>query len=148
MLGQLRKRARETRGLTLIELLVVLLVFGIVAAISIPSLANQRSRSPDAAAKEAAVTAARVIEACASDNDGFYTACDKATVQSIEPTLKDFDARLAVTSTDTDYAIVVVSDRDAGAVSFTYAKHADGTTTRDCAHGGAKRGGCSGSNTW
>jgi type IV pilus assembly protein PilA len=147
MFAYLRTRAQEERGFTLIELLVVILIIGILAAIAIPSFLNQKGKGHDAEAKSAAVTTAKAMETCATDNNGSYAPCSKASLEAIEPTLNDVDARLAVTSTTTDYQIVVTSDRDAGAVTFTYTRNADGTTARTCAVGSADRGGCS-AGTW
>jgi type IV pilus assembly protein PilA len=150
MFAYLRTRAQEERGFTLIELLVVILIIGILAAIAIPSFLNQKSKGHDAAAKEGAVTAAKAVETCATDNNGKYTTCDVAAVTAIEPTLNDLGARLAVTPADDHYTIVVTSNRDAGAVTFTYTRNADATVTRTCDTGTANKGGCSAQSggTW
>ena len=146
----LRHRAQDEQGFTLIELLVVILIIGILAAIAIPSFLNQRSKGNDAEAKSTAVTAAEAMETCATDNNGQYTNCSKASLESIEPTLNDADARLTVSSTASTYGITVGSTRDATNVKFTVARAAGGTTTRSCATGSNDKGGCSAtsSGTW
>ena len=143
MLRKLRERAQEEKGFTLIELLVVILIIGILAAIAIPSFLNQRSKGNDAEAKSTAVTAAQAAETCATDNNGVYTSCTEAAVQSIEPTLNDAAARLVVTPGANNYLIVVTSNRDSNAATFSLSRSADGTTSRTCASGTADKGGCS-----
>ncbi len=150
MLRKLRERAQEEKGFTLIELLVVILIIGILAAIAIPSFLNQRSKGNDAEAKSTAVTAAQAVETCATDNNGVYTSCTEAAIVSIEPTLNDAAARLVVTPAANSYSVVVTSNRDSNAATFTLARAADGTTARTCATGTADKGGCSAqtSGTW
>ena len=150
MLRKLRERAQEERGFTLIELLVVILIIGTLAAIAIPSFLNQRSKGNDAEAKSTAVTAAEAMETCATDNNGQYTNCSKASLESIEPTLNDADARLTVTPGSNNYKVVVASNRDSGAATFTLSRSADGTTTRACSTGSNDKGGCSATSggTW
>jgi type IV pilus assembly protein PilA len=143
MLRKLRERAQEEKGFTLIELLVVILIIGILAAIAIPSFLNQRSKGNDAEAKSTAVTAAEAMETCATDNNGTYTSCSKASLQSIEPTLNDANARLAVASGSNNYQVVVTSNRDSNAATFTLSRSANGTTARSCSTGTADKGGCS-----
>ena len=143
MLRKLRERAQDEQGFTLIELLVVILIIGILAAIAIPSFLNQRSKGNDAEAKSTAVTAAEAMETCATDNNGTYTPCGKGSLTSIEPTLNDAGARLAVTQGSSNYQIVVTSNRDANAATFTLSRSSNGTTTRSCDTGSADKGGCS-----
>jgi type IV pilus assembly protein PilA len=149
MFAYLRTRAQEERGFTLIELLVVILIIGILAAIAIPSFLNQKSKGFDAEAKSTAVTATKAMETCATDNNGSYANCDLTAIRSIEATLNDAGTRLTVPAHNVgDYEIVVKSNRDSGAVTFTLTRNADGTTARTCAFGTANRGGCSAGGTW
>jgi type IV pilus assembly protein PilA len=143
MLRKIRERAQEEKGFTLIELLVVILIIGILAAIAIPSFLNQRSKGNDAEAKSTAVTAAEAMETCATDNNGAYTNCTKPSLQAIEPTLNDAGARLAVTSGSNNYQIVVTSNRDSSAATFTLSRSSTGASARTCSTGTADKGGCS-----
>ena len=143
MSRSVRARAQGEMGFTLIELLVVILIIGILAAIAIPSFLNQRSKANDVEAKSTAVTAAKAMQACATDNNGSYANCDEAALTSIEPTLSGSSSRMEVTSASDDYEIVVTSDRDANAATFTLSRSADGTTSRSCSTGTADKGGCS-----
>jgi type IV pilus assembly protein PilA len=148
MLRTLRERAQDERGFTLIELLVVILIIGILAAIAIPSFLNQRSKGNDAEAKSTAVTAAEAMETCATDNNGSYSGCSKASLTAIEPTLNDAGTRLTVPAANaSDYRIEVQSSRSTSVV-FTISRGSTGTTARSCTYTGQDKGGCSSTGSW
>jgi type IV pilus assembly protein PilA len=143
MLLKLRHRVQGESGFTLIELLVVILIIGILAAIAIPSFLNQRSKGNDAEAKSTAVTAAEAMETCATDNNGAYTNCTLASIRAIEPTLNDAGSRLSVSSGSNNYQVVVTSNRDSNAATFTLSRSSTGASSRTCSTGTADKGGCS-----
>jgi type IV pilus assembly protein PilA len=137
-------------GFSLIELLVVILIVGILAAIAIPSFLNQRGKGDDAEAKSVAVSAAKAMETCSTDQNGSYADCSTASLLDIESTLRNAGSRLDITPGTDDYLIVVTSKRDSNAATFTISRSANGNTSRTCSTGTADRGGCSAqsSGTW
>jgi prepilin-type N-terminal cleavage/methylation domain-containing protein len=124
-----RFRLRADDGFTLVELLVAVLIIGILVAISLATLLNQRGKAQDAEAKTAAVTAAKAIEAYASGDNG-YSGATTADLAKEEPSLSQARG-LTVTSTATTYTVSVNSVAAAGA-KFSVHRAADGESFRDC----------------
>jgi type IV pilus assembly protein PilA len=147
MLQRLRQRMSSEEGFTLIELLVVILIIGILAAIAIPAFLSQTSKANDAAAKTQVGTLQTTMETYAAENNGSFTGASLASLQAIEPTLKD-------TSTATAQPVVV----EAGGEGFTVKSIAKGSSDtyelinkkgeieRKCTPSG--KGGCSSSGSW
>jgi type IV pilus assembly protein PilA len=132
-----RSRLAADEGFTLVELLVVILIIGILAAIALPLFLNQSSRAKDTAAKTAATTAAKAMEAWNTQHAS-YADATTADLLEIEPSLAAARG-LSVTSTATAYTVQVDSAGDGG--TFSVARADDGSVLRDCTHPGA--GACS-----
>ena len=133
----LRSRLRADDGFTLVELLVVTLIVGVLAAIGLATLLNQRGKAQDAEAKTTVVTGAKAIEAYATDH-GDYEGAGAADLSKIEPSLAQA-RNLSVSSTKTTYSVSVDSAAAQGA-AFSIERTAGGESVRDCALPGT--GGC------
>src|SRR5262245_32761318 len=139
MLNKLRERAQDEKGFTLIELLVVILIIGILAAIALPAFLNQREKAQDAEAKSGARTVQTAMETYYTDNQN-YTNADKSAVETIEPAIKQFDARLTITPAATSYTIDVQSKGNSGR-HWLITRSATGDVSRTCTGTGCPAGG-------
>jgi type IV pilus assembly protein PilA len=119
------------------------MIIGILAAIAIPAFLSEKGKATDTDAKSTAVTAAKAMGTCATENDASYSSCSKGVIEGIEPTLTGADARLSVSTTTDTYEIVVTSNRDSGAATFTLSRSINGVTSRTCSTGSANKGSCS-----
>lgn len=134
MLRKLRERIQsEEKGFTLIELLVVVLIIGILAAIAIPAFLGQREKAQDGQAKSAVRNAASAAEAFYTDNQS-YTGMTAASLEAIEPSLKDTPtgAAVAVTGLGTGQTYTLEVNSKTGN-KFRIVKDASaGTMRREC----------------
>src|ERR671925_880829 len=96
-------RFREEKGFSLIELLVVILIIGVLAAIAIPAFLNQRGKGDDAEAKSVAISAAKALEVCSTDQNDSYATCTTATLEEIEATLRNAGSRLSISTSANTY---------------------------------------------
>ncbi len=143
----LSQRLREDRGFTLIELLVVILIIGVLAAIAIPSLLNQRSKATDATAKELARTGAQAAETYATDHAGGYTGMEPSVLKEYEPAIQTSaggnNAYLSIAKPEEGgkgYVITAVAPT--GGDTFTVTRKENGEVKRTCKAETANKGGC------
>lgn len=125
----LRSRLRADDGFSLVELLVAVLIIGILTAIGLATLLNQRAKAQDTNAKAAVTTAAKTLMTFGNDHDGFDGATP-ADLVHLEPALAKV-INLSVESTATTFKVSVDSAASAGD-SFTIERAGDGETIRGC----------------
>jgi len=130
-----RRHLRADEGFGLVELLVTLLILGILVAIAIPSLLNQRTKAQDANAKAAAVTAAKAATAYGTEH-GLFTDLGVADLVKLERSL----AGARNLQADGVGKTFTVSVESVAGTTFSIAREAGGGLTRDCAPAGS--GGC------
>jgi type IV pilus assembly protein PilA len=123
-----RSRLRADDGFSLVELLVVILIIGILAAIGLATLLNQRGKAQDAEAKTTVVTAAKAMAAYSTEFGGFAGA-KVADLAKIESSLRQARG-LTVVSTEDTYTVSVDSAAGGGA-AFSIS-HTPSGDTRDC----------------
>lgn len=129
-------------GFTLIELLVVMLILGILAAIALPALFNQKDKAGDARAKEYAHSAQVAMETYFTDN-GTYVGATKAELVKIEPTLNSAKFSAEPTVSATGYTITIEGAKSTQKFSV---KNDNGTLTFECDVDGT--GGCPSDGKW
>jgi prepilin-type N-terminal cleavage/methylation domain-containing protein len=136
---------RRSEGFTLVELLVVMLIFGILAAVTIPSFFIQRDKAFDAEAKAAARSASNAAETIRTDNNGAYDGPGGVSVprlEAIEPTLSG--ANLSVPAVGpSGYTIRVLSQTGN---TFDITRNPGSTIDLTCATPGDA--GCPPDGTW
>jgi prepilin-type N-terminal cleavage/methylation domain-containing protein len=147
MFKSIRERITQQQGFTLTELLVAVILVGLLAAISLSSLISQRTKGEDAEAKSGVVAAAKAMETCGVDNEGWYsnpaTPCTRAALLQIDGGLADLGTRLTVPTLGISaYRVTVASKRAPTQVSFTIRRRNNGRIERECDIGSQPSGGC------
>jgi len=134
------------QGFTLLELLVVILIIGILAAIAIPSLINQRGKAIDAQAKEMARTGEQATETYSTDHNGEYAGMTTAILKEYEQAIvtepgkgNAYISEAAEQEGGKGYKIVAISTNGD---TFTITKNAAGVVTRTCEAKAVNKGGC------
>jgi type IV pilus assembly protein PilA len=147
MFKQARQPLADQRGFTLIELLVVILIIGVLAAIAIPSLLNQRGKATDASGRELSRAAAQAAETYSTDHNGSYQGLEVNVVHEYESSIPtasgNGNAWLSAAGVLESGKGFTVTATSANGDTFTYTKLASGEVSRTCAVlAGNNPGGC------
>jgi type IV pilus assembly protein PilA len=143
MPGPTRVRPRD-EGYTLIELLVVILLIGILAAIAIPSLLNQKSKAVDASAKELAHAAQVAAESYGTDNGGSYVGLSPAVLSQYEATIQTTSGNGGAwvsVATGSASGFALTTNSASGPETFKVTRN-NGAITRTCTPASGVQGGC------
>jgi|SRR4051812_9967701 type IV pilus assembly protein PilA len=127
--SRISRRLKAQDGFTLVELLVVILIIGILSAVGLAILLNQREKAMDARAKGSVTTAAKAMLVFSSDH-GDFAGATPAELVRLEPSLSQAMA-LAVTSDALTFTVTVSSAATTGA-KYTVQRTADGQLVRSC----------------
>jgi type IV pilus assembly protein PilA len=140
--------SRDERGMTLIELLVVMLILGLLAAIAVPQLLNQKNKATDSSAKTTVRTMQTAMEVCGNDNGGSYVSCGITALRAIEGSIPQSGSSVDADPDDPVGGWTVSAVANTGNRYFIE-RDAGGLVTHDCTvPGGNDRGGCPPGGNW